>query len=428
MKRTIIEIEKDSLTIIRGIRRSGKTVYLKQLVKDLIEKGVEPSKILYISCDRLNRVQLRNIVTEFRIRSDDCFLFLDEITYVQDWQFLLKELMEDGGITIVATGSNPLQMKKRTERLPGRGVEGNEYYFNPFSFREFVLALDGKELGMLGGSLADAVRTIVDMDIGFDITKPQIEKLIPYYEDLERLFYYYNLTGGFPRATVDLLTAGKIEQDTYESIIRMVLGTISKEGKDERTAQALLERLLITNSSRTDYSTLGKSIDVHHTTVKDYIGMLEDSRILFQLLAWDLSNSRHSIRKQKKMIFQSSLIPIALHIYLRGGDWKDAQIFYDQNQEWIVENLVSAQMIWSMEQPLMREAHSFSGFHYNRKECDLVILDRDGSFYGFESKYGKLEKAKMPFKTIYLTKSEMDQDSLPVSLYLMGIKKSKWCL
>jgi hypothetical protein len=43
--------------------------------------------------------------------------------------------------------------------------------------------------------------------------------------------------------------------------------------------------------------------------------------------------------------------------------------------EVIVEQLVSSHIIWSFEKPIIKERHSFAGFYYDRKECDLLILE-----------------------------------------------------
>ena len=39
---------------------------------------------------------------------------------------------------IITTGSSGVALRKKGELLPGRGLEGNEYYLKPISFREFV--------------------------------------------------------------------------------------------------------------------------------------------------------------------------------------------------------------------------------------------------------------------------------------------------
>lgn len=427
INRDLIKIPEGKLTVFRGIRRSGKTVYLKSLISDLIQKGQDPRSILYLSCDRIKKSQIKNIVEEFIIRRGGGYLFLDEITYMDGWELMLKELMEEGQFTIIATGSNPLGLKKKIDRLPGRGLEGNDYYFNPLSFREFVLSLLEVEDRDMGKPVEDALQAISVLKTSFKPDKADISDLIPYYEEIERLFRLYLFTGGFPDAISDLIEMGHVSSETYETIIRVILDTIAKEGKSEGIARAIMEKLLAIGPNRIDFRSLGSDIELHHNTVHDYLELLEDSRITFLLHPWDISKGRHFPRKQKKVIFQSSLLPTALYAYLRGVDWDGCQRFVDRNVEWIVEDVVATHLIWTLERPLMMEKHAFAGYYYGKKECDMVIF-KDDCFMGFETKYGKLKRAKLPFQTIYLTKDEIDDDAIPVSLFLFGLEKSKRCL
>ncbi len=403
------KVETRGATIIRGIRRSGKTVYAKMLIENMIKKGVNPRKILYISCDRYTSREIKNIVNEFLIRYDEAYVFLDEITYLKDWNILLKEFAERGQMEIVATGSNPVEIKRYSERLPGRGVEGNEYYMNPLSFRQYLKNVEKIQLP------------------GFNALSPDVEGLVPHFDTIQRRFYSYIFTGGFPDAIREYEKHGKISDETLEMLVRVILGTISKEGKSEEVAREILENIMNAGTSRTDYTNIAASLGVHHNTVRDHLETMESARILYVLQAWDISKKRHSHRKQKKVVFQSTLIPIALHRYLEGGSWDDTLNFVDENMEWLVESLVASHITWSEEIPVMREKHSFGGFFYNRKECDYVLL-KNGRFYGFETKYGKVEKSKYPFDTLYLSHDTLDRDTIPASLFLAGLKKSEKCI
>jgi predicted AAA+ superfamily ATPase len=422
-----IDIQEGKLTVMRGIRRSGKTVYLKRIIGKMIESGVENKKILYLSCDRFTRGEVRNIVSDFIIKRGGGYLLLDEVTYMEGWNLLLKELMEKGNFTVIATGSNPVQIKDLVERLPGRGVEGNEYYFNPLSFREFVLALVRLKDKIGDKNLAKAVEAIKSIDARFSPIAPQIEDLFPYYEEIERVFYIYLFTGGFPDAISDYLKTQKISEETYEMLMRVILGTTAKDKKSEEISRVIMEKALSLGPGRTDFISIGKDVDLHHNTVRDYLGLLENSRVIYILYPWDIGKKRHSIRKQKKIVFQSALIPAALNIYLRGGGWEEAQDFVEKNIEWLVEDVIASHIIWTEERPVMREKHSFAGFFYNARECDFVML-KDNSFCGFESKYGKLERGRYPFKTFYLTKDIMDDDVQPTSLFLLGLEKGLGCI
>ncbi len=428
LKRRMIDISESELTIIRGVRRSGKTVYLKEIVKDLIEKGIDPRSIIYMSCDRMNRSHAKNIIKEFRIQRGGGYLLLDEITFMEGWNLLLKEIMEEGSFTVIATGSNPIGIKHSSERLPGRGIEGNEYYFDPLSFREFIFAIKEAPEEILHPSMVKAVKSLPDADLHFPISSPNVDEILPFYEEIERSFHHYLLTGGFPNAIISLFLDGYVDPGIYETVIRMTLGLISKEGRKESIVRSILERLITIETNKVDFQTIGKTDNIHHNTIRDYLELLEDGRILFVLYQWDLSRKKIKRAKEKKIIFQSSLFPIAFNNYLQGGEWMQAQEFLDENKEWLVEGTVGSHVIWTMERPLMKEKHSFAGFYSGKKECDLVIrMDKD-EVTGFETKYGNMIKANLPFPVIYLTKEELGKEAIPVSLFLFGLEKGKWSI
>ncbi|CAD5243957.1 ATP-binding protein [Thermococcus camini] len=397
-----IVIKEGSVTLLRGIRRAGKSFYIKTMIKRLISEGVAPRRVVYIPCDRFRRREVKGFIDELRVRQGELYVFLDEITYLDGWRLLLKELGEDG-VTTVATGSNPVELKREAELLPGRGIEGNEYYFNPLNFREFARFMN-PELP----------------DVSFPYNEPAVDNVFPWYEELEGLFYAYILTGGFPEAVLDYKSSGTVGEERYEEIIRLVLGEIAKSGKNEEIARELLEAIFRLKGNRIDYVTLAGEVGVSHPTVREYLSTLESARVIYTLEAWDIAKKRHAHRKEKKIVFQSPLIATALAVYLGENPLE----FVEGNVEWLVENIVASHVIWHIEEPILREKHSFAGFYYDRnKECDLVVRE-GGKFFGIEVKYGKVKRKRYPFPTLYVSKDELGKDTVPVSLYLLGLKKS----
>ncbi|MCD6373793.1 MAG: ATP-binding protein [Thermococcus sp.] len=398
-----VGIKENSITLLRGIRRAGKSFYLKILVKKLISEGVPARKIVYIPCDRFTRREVKGFIEELKLRHGELYVLLDEITYLNGWRLLLKELGEDG-ITTIATGSNPVEIRKEVELLPGRGVEGNEYYFNPLNFREFARFMNPKL-----------------PTVAFRYDEPVVDDIFAWYEEIEGLFYAHLQTGGFPEAVLDFKATKTIKEERYEEIIRLVLGEIVKSGKSEEIARELLEAVFRLKGNRVDYVTLARETGVSHPTVREYLAILESARIIYTLEAWDVSRKRHAHRKEKKIVFQSPLIATAFAVYLG----EDPLEFVEGNVEWLVENTVASHVIWHLEEPILREKHTFAGFYYDsNKECDLVIKER-GKFFGIEVKYGKVKRKTYPFPVIYLSKDELGDDIVPVSLYLYGLKKSR---
>ncbi|MCJ7740612.1 AAA family ATPase, partial [Candidatus Microgenomates bacterium] len=138
----------DVVFTLRGPRRIGKTTLLKQIIAGLIRNGHQRQKILYFPCDRIkdfNEIYflIQNFVLEARAENDRrLFLFIDEISSVADWQRAVKALADDGFLkntTAILTGSNALDLKKSSERLPGRTGKWfkSDKTFLPLNFKEF---------------------------------------------------------------------------------------------------------------------------------------------------------------------------------------------------------------------------------------------------------------------------------------------------
>ena len=117
LKRKKIEIKKGEVYLLRGVRRSGKTVYTKLIIEDLTEE-IDGKKIIYISCDRHSLREIKNIVNEFVKRLAGEVVVFDEITYHNNWNILLKELAETTDLTIIATGSNPVKIREKKKDSP----------------------------------------------------------------------------------------------------------------------------------------------------------------------------------------------------------------------------------------------------------------------------------------------------------------------
>src|SRR3989304_1499032 len=65
-KRKEMELVKGSIYILRGPRQVGKTTYLKDTIRSLIQKGIPPRDIFYLSLDFFtSRREMRNAIAYF---------------------------------------------------------------------------------------------------------------------------------------------------------------------------------------------------------------------------------------------------------------------------------------------------------------------------------------------------------------------------
>ena len=136
-------IDKDIIKVLTGIRRSGKSVMLKLIMKELKKNGVDENQFIYINFENLRNRHLchADTLNEYILEKaenveEKCYLFLDEIQEVKEWEKCINSLRtEDKQFDIYITGSNAkLLSGELATYLAGRYVEVEIY---PFSFKEF---------------------------------------------------------------------------------------------------------------------------------------------------------------------------------------------------------------------------------------------------------------------------------------------------
>ena len=76
--------------VLTGTRRVGKTTIQYQMIEALLQSGVPPQKIVFISMDHpITRDLVLNEILECYHENiypeQDVYYFFDEIQYAQDW-------------------------------------------------------------------------------------------------------------------------------------------------------------------------------------------------------------------------------------------------------------------------------------------------------------------------------------------------------
>lgn len=142
--------DSDLIKIITGIRRSGKSVIMEQIIKEVREKT---DNIIYLNFED-KRVSsniscaddLISYVEENK-KDGKCYLFFDEIQTIDGWQDACKTLrLYDYSLFI--TGSNSkLLSGEFTKELSGRYVS---FRIRPFVYKEIVSYCGelGKDVGI----------------------------------------------------------------------------------------------------------------------------------------------------------------------------------------------------------------------------------------------------------------------------------------
>ena len=199
--------ESDLIKIITGIRRCGKSVILRQVMKEMEDMG---KRCLFLDFDlRPTRKEIPDAdalisYVKERLKDDKLYVFLDEIQNIPLWNEAVRTLRLYN-TSIFITGSNSkLLSKEFTKELSGRYVS---FRIKPFVYREAKEYADqiGREF------------TISDYLVwgGFPaaIGQPDIESLKRYLNDLNSTIIYNDLENRY----------GIRKRDIFERIVDFIL-------------------------------------------------------------------------------------------------------------------------------------------------------------------------------------------------------------
>ena len=140
-----IPIESKKVISLIGVRRSGKSSILFDLINQLREK-IDRENIIYINFedDRLYPLELLHldlILESYyelypKKRDEKIYLFLDEVQVVQNWEVYVRRVYDNENIQIYITGSSAkLLSTEIATSLRGRTIT---YEIFPFSFKEYL--------------------------------------------------------------------------------------------------------------------------------------------------------------------------------------------------------------------------------------------------------------------------------------------------
>jgi len=460
-RRRELHLQPGGIYILRGPRQVGKTTYLKDTIRRLLEQGVPPSHILYLSVDRFtSRRELRNAWEHFLQTNRTApvlYMFWDEVTALPDWNLEVKNLA-DQGLTrqsvLCLTGSSPLRLKEKGELLPGRGLEGHEYWMKPLGFREFVLQTLDFIYGVAPSeefrAALDRLRSVlpttswppepVERDI-----RTAVQALLALKEELDFFFQLYLETGGFPAVINDALEKRFLRRKDdaaqsrlAETFIRDVLGDLARLGRPEMTVRKVLAAVLDRYGSRFSFSGLSQAIELNHVTTESYLELLEESFIGLILYAYDFGPNRPKEKGEKKVYFLDPFVFYSIRSFLRGMSLQEAVTETLQDEALrgrLVEGLVVAHLARHREIPWLRPARTFLWMYYDRRGRELDTVYKVGDrWIGLEVKYGASAEGKKIHapppvdRVIALTQDEVrlwdDVWAIPVSVFLALLEPS----
>ena len=263
--------DSELIKVIIGVRRSGKSVLLKQIKAELLDRGIEAEHITYINFEDYAQRSLKDpeAFHEYMVGLlnpvKKHYLLCDEIQNVQDFELVIKTLRATHDISIFLTGSNARLLSGSLEKhLKGEILS---LKMMPFSFSEFCTFT---ELPQDKGSLDEYMRW-----------------------------------GGFPLVCYAHSEESKhaLLSDIYDSIL---LNDIIMQSRvsSAHVLQKVVEYLLSTSSSTISGNLIAKAlktnnVKVSEPTVYDYIRYCEDACIISKVERFDIRGKRILSFEQK---------------------------------------------------------------------------------------------------------------------------------
>ncbi len=259
-----------------GVRRSGKTTLLYQVIDKLINNGTDPKKIVFINFDdpTLNISKLDEILkTIYKINPDVEYLFLDEASEKEGWERWVRTIYDLKKFKqIFVTGSSASLLSKEIGKvLTGRHIT---FVLYPFSFKEFLISNGWGNFNK--------------------------NYLLKEKNKLIHFLHRYLKEGGFPETlNKDESSSKAILTNIYNDIIARDI--VSRHEVDSDKVNKLAYYLLTNFTNEYSYSKLAKKIGIDWETVERYMKFLEDT---FLVLSLDLFSFKVGTQfKRNKKIY-----------------------------------------------------------------------------------------------------------------------------
>ena len=268
-------IFKKRIVELTGLRKSGKTTLLFQLINHLLEEeGVDRFHILYFTFDE-EKVKIDDLLknlfqqTQVDYREEKIYVFLDEIQKLPDFQNQLKVYYDlYPNIKFLISGSSSFFIKKKSqEGLADRTIS---FFLPPLNFREYLYFKDKSEI---------------------------IKRPLLYQEEIKREFEVF-LESQFIESIG--IKGVQERKDYFKSIIRKIIFEDIPQIFPIENPEILFRIVKIIGQEPgilIDYQKLSREIGISNKTLSLYLFYLSESFLVKKIFNF----SRNLITSEKKL-------------------------------------------------------------------------------------------------------------------------------
>lgn len=334
--------KSNKIVSLVGNRRSGKTYYFYQLIKNLIDLKVNKTQILYINFedDRLYPLKVSDLDSLLEAyyelfpenKNLIKYFFLDEIQVIDNWEVFIRRIYDKEKIKLFITGSSSkLLSQEIATSLRGRTLSYNIYTLN---FKEF---LDFKNIKFKKNDIYSSKRF-----------------------NLKKLFKEYLNEGSFPEVVLE----NNLKKDILDNYYDMFIYKDLVERYSIRNIDLLkkLTKYLLTNISNlfsisSYYKLINKELSISKDTISEYISYLKEINLIFLVPIFSYSLKQQQVNPSK--------------VYTIDNGLRNTVSFkFSEDEGRLAENLVFVEL-----KRQLNEIYYWKG----KGEVDFVIKNKDNS-------------------------------------------------
>lgn len=258
LEKIIKYLTNPEIIALTGVRRSGKSTLLLQIIEYLITNGTDPQNTLYINfeeplfeanADLQFLEEVFNSYLEFFNPRGKIYLFLDEIQLVEKWERFVVSLYDrKENVKIFITGSSSRLLKAEISTLlSGRFLSET---VAPLNFREFLQFKNISYKGIKSTALSFHLKEYLEF-------------------------------GGFPRVVLETGRQEKIKilEEYYSSIVERDVISRNKI-KNSREVKELLLYLLSNTGNQVSTYSVEKNLGISNENARRYFEYFNEAFLI----------------------------------------------------------------------------------------------------------------------------------------------------
>ncbi len=305
-------VDIEEITIILGVRRSGKSTFMYQMIERLLKKEVEPEQILFVNLEdtRFTEDSLEDIYQTYRSNlnpAKKAYIFFDEIHKKDKWEAWIRRHYDlKTNCKFVVSGSCSYLLKKEyATLLTGRNLTFEVY---PLSFKEFLI-FNGINL-----DFSKAVKGIFLEKEKYLILKSLNE---------------YLLQGGFPKVFFQEKDFKTKLLDQYFNDI-LFKDIIDRHNLNSKKTSEFIKYLMTNITGFVSLRNVRNSLGLSYEAIKDYLSYTNEAFLLFTIDHFAYSMKEQKSRASKVYCIDNGLRN-AVSFKFSGDEGKLAenQVFID---------------------------------------------------------------------------------------------------